>query len=64
MLNPNDCPFVKTKDAETAQALRDSGFKEINSSGGMYVFVNCPALTFSEGVEPDNLVYSTIYTAS
>lgn len=32
--------FIKTRDKETAERLKDLGFKVVNESGGMWTFLN------------------------
>lgn len=39
--------FIKTSDAELANELRASGYKELKSQGKFFVFINNGSTTFS-----------------
>lgn len=47
--------FVKTKNPDTAQMLRDLGFQEMNKEGNFFVFINNGKLNFAEN---KNIVYT------
>lgn len=49
--------FIKTRDKETAEKLKELGFKIINESGGMWTFLNDASIRFSAD-DNKNAVYS------
>ena len=49
--------FIKTRDKETADKLKNLGFKVINESGGMWTFLNDAHIRFN-AYDNKNAVYS------
>lgn len=57
--------FIMTNDTETANSLKRLGFPSLNNTNGMYVFINCPALSFADSsIDIAKITYSNVYTAS
>jgi hypothetical protein len=55
--------FIITADANTATALRNSGFQEMKTGNpNIYTFQNNTTLKFSESVDIDKIKYSNMLT--
>ena len=52
--------FIKTSDAETAEALRNLGYHELDSQGKFFVFINDGLVAFNEH---KNVIYTNILNA-
>lgn len=50
--------FIKTSDAETAEKLRNAGYKELTKDGRFFVFYNDPKIGMS--FDNKNMVFSSM----
>lgn len=54
--------FIKTADKETADKLKLLGFQMIGDFDGIYTFLNCAKLNFSDDINQKKIHYSNILT--
>lgn len=50
--------FIKTSDKETADALSNLGFVMLSNENGLYTFINCQAISFSNDFDKKKIIYS------
>lgn len=53
--------FILTQDIDTAKKLIDMGFTLVQNNSGVWTFLNCKSLTFSDK-EKKNFIYSNKIT--
>lgn len=52
--------FIMTSDKDTSEKLQELGFQLISDNNGIYTFINCPALLYSNDVKIDRITYSNV----
>ncbi len=50
--------FIKTSDEATRCKLISLGFREIGCTSGIYTFLNCESLKFSDDIDKSKIKYS------
>ena len=54
--------FIRTQDIHTATLLSQQGYQQVQSSNGIYVFLNTDTLRFSENIDINKLKYTNMLT--
>lgn len=54
--------FIRTTDSPTATTLSKLGYKKVQDTDGIYVFLNTNTLKFSDDIDRAKIQYSNILT--
>lgn len=52
--------FIRTSDLSTSKSLIKLGFQKVNEQNGVYTFLNCSNLKFSDEIDKSKIHYSNI----
>lgn len=52
--------FIQTSDLSTSKSLIKLGFQKVNEQNGVYTFLNCSNLKFSDEIDKSKIHYSNI----
>lgn len=52
--------FIRTTDLSTATTLLSLGFQKVDENNGIYTFLNCDKLQFSEDIDKSKIQYSNM----
>lgn len=52
--------FIRTKDSATATLLANLGFQKVDETNGVYTFLNCDKLQFSEDIDKTKIQYTNM----
>lgn len=52
--------FIRTTDTSTATTLLRLGFQKVDESNGIYTFLNCNKLQFSEDIDKTKIQYTNM----
>lgn len=52
--------FIQTSDSSTIESLMKLGFQKVNEQNGVYTFLNCSNLKFSDEIDKSKIHYSNI----
>lgn len=52
--------FIRTSDLSTSKSLMKLGFQKVNEQNGVYTFLNCSNLKFSDEIDKSKIHYSNI----
>ena len=54
--------FIRTQDIHTAILLSQQGYQQVQSSNGIYVFLNTEKFRFSNDIDITKIQYSNMLT--
>lgn len=54
--------FIRTTDSPTATTLSKLGYKKVQDTDGIYVFLNTNTLKFSDDIDRTKIQYSNMLT--